>query len=260
MHFLDRIAALGPEPSSDLVLQLAEESLELEQNPSEAAGLLLAAASCLSERGAFDSAESLINRARKLSTGQEPLEAYLLVCEAGLDIAKGNQSAALQKLDRAVSTYASFLTQSENRDLLNDITCKRAMLLTNEQRFEEAQPVLESCLSSAEPCAQKGELFFDLGLCYLDSKRYDSALDQLRHALSVDLPEHVHDRIGYYLGVCCYHLSRFQEAKEYFLDCERLGARFPLSQATLYSWLATTYRRLGDQKEESRYRSLLKIQ
>jgi tetratricopeptide (TPR) repeat protein len=154
---------------------------------------------------------------------------------------------------------------------------KKAQLLINLKWFENAQVVLEKIrqLEKADDVTYK-----QLGLCYLNAKDYEKALEALQ---SVG-PKSVNDpMVNLYLGITLQKLGRHKESLEKFEDSETFSippymASLKLYQARAYgfvkqfdksvkayiaSWeldkdspnilydIATTYEEFGNHKKEA---------
>ena len=230
----------------------------------EKASILVNVAATLVALGEYDNAMTQLRDARTvvLSSQDSPLavsDERLLHLEVDLDFeeadiyrAQGKHEPALTKFDAMLQKYSERLKEPSFRDAFQNIQTRRAFLLADLGRCEEALAILES-ERFEEP---SGYIEFYLGHCYLTGRDYTRAKENLVKALRVGLPEYLEYRAHCELGMVYYRMEDYPQAKVEFEKCAEKGDAGYLRQAQIWKRLEATCRRLGLKADADYYASL----
>ena len=152
---------------------------------------------------------------------------------------------ALQILDRILPKSRAYSDVPEGKGLYRDIQVKRGILLTEFQRPREACPVLEEVLSLELPDQEKGDVLYNLDVCYYDLERKDLAKEKFQEALEAGVQRYWAVRAHHYLGLIHFENRAYAWAKQEFEFCERHADEVGLSRKAILEMLAHTCRRLA---------------
>jgi tetratricopeptide (TPR) repeat protein len=124
------------------------------------------------------------------------------------------------------------------------------------EKFEDAIPVLEECLSFQLKLEDRSNLLSNLGLCYSGLKNYHAARDCFLQACKIGLSKGLEGHVHLNLAVACAHLNLFPDAKREFQICEERAADYHLQIHQVYGWLSWFCKGLGEKAESERYARL----
>lgn len=246
-------------------IQLAEG----EADPLDKAGALVYAANTLEISGQVEAATTKLSEAQALmetlpkSAADEKFEAVELFLDyeaATLLWLRGeNLEGALNKFESAIKKHgleAAFnkhhLTPKDihSRDFFEAIQIRRAFILADLGRWQEALPILEGVGSPRE---YKEGVTFYLGHCYSSAHDYGRALDCLTQALKLGLPKGLEYRAHCELGATFYHLGEYAQAKAQFQEGAQMADARYIKESQIWRWLELTCRALGLKSEAEEY-------
>jgi tetratricopeptide (TPR) repeat protein len=243
----------------DTFVQLAENT----PDPLERAWPLIYAANTLQTLGQEQAAMAQLNVARALiedqrqsgSARSEELEAaelFLDFEDANILWRRGGKKEeALNKFEAALKNHPLALGDPGLSDLCNAIQIRRAFILADLGRWQEALPLLEEIKSPQE--YSEGIAFY-LGHCYLAGHDYIRAEQKLAEALKLGgLPHSLEYRAHCELGMTCYQLQDYAQAKRELEKCAEMADRSYLKDGALWGYLAATCRALGLKAEAETY-------
>jgi tetratricopeptide (TPR) repeat protein len=240
----------------DAFTQLAEDTA----NPIERAWPLLYAANTLQTLGQEEAATAQVNAVRELlerhrspsSASDENFiaaEAFLGFSEGHLLWRRGgNEEAALSRFDAVLKKHGRALKDPRAQGLYEGIQIRRAFILANLGRWNEAMPILESIESPKE--YEEGIAFY-LGHCYLAAYDYNRAEEKLTEALSLGLPSGLGFRAHCELGMASYNLRKYSKAKRELEKGARLADDRYINH--IWKWLEFTCKALGLKSEAEHY-------
>jgi tetratricopeptide (TPR) repeat protein len=239
-------------------IQLAEDT----PDPVEKAWPLIYAANTLQTLGEQEAATVQLNAARTLLERHRPsisardekfaaAECFLDFEDANLIwLRGGNKEAALDRFDAALKKHRLALEDPRSRTLHEAFQIRRAFILADLGRWQEALPILEGIKSPQE--YTEGIAFY-LGHCYLAGDEYERAKDKLTEALKFELPTSLEYRAHCDLGMAYYNLKDYAKAKqELEKGVEDADADY-IKQSNIWKWLEMTCRALGLQAEAELY-------
>jgi tetratricopeptide (TPR) repeat protein len=245
-------------------IQLAKDT----RDPIEKAWPLIYAANTLQTLGQEEAATAQLSAARALIEMHRPSDAAayeaFAAAESFLDFEEGNLlwmrggslEAALHRFDAALKKHRLTLKDPRARGLYEGIQIRRAFILADLGRWEEALPILEGIESPQE----YGELVaFYLGHCYLAGDNHIRAEQKLTQALSLGgLPQSLEYRAHCELGMTYYQLQNFAEAKRELEKCAATADRSYLKDGIIWKYLESTCRALRLKDEAEHYASLVR--
>jgi len=173
--------------------------------------------------------------------------------EATLSEAEGRKEEALASLSALLIKYQENIKDPDVLDLYNTIRMRRAFLLADLGRFQEALPILKAA-NVLEP--SKAQIVFYLGHCYLGGKDYIGAERLLAEALRLGLPPHLEFRAHCELGMAHYELGDYIRAKLELEEGEKSADATYLARGQIWKWLEYTCIGLGLQGEADHYANL----
>jgi tetratricopeptide (TPR) repeat protein len=232
------------------------------------AGILLNLASTLTELARFDEAQAQIEEGRTLllaarrpsPNGSDDLKIKdLEICfelqEAEISRAEGKYDEALSKLNALLSKHDKVLRKSEMRANYELIQSRRALLLGDLDRCNEAIPILEETKTFKEDVVAglRGEISFYLGSCYSNKAEWSKAETELSRSLHLGLRPDLEFRAHCRLGKAYHKLEDYAQAKlELEKAAETADASY-IKEARLWEWLESTCRHLGLTSEAEHY-------
>jgi tetratricopeptide (TPR) repeat protein len=228
----------------------------------EKAALVIQKAMLHGLMGQFKEARELVPAALALAPDDEPTRFLCEYTTALLTHEEGHSdppklAIAFSQFSALLVRYSDkFTTDPDLRGSYEEIQQRRGFELVSLKRFVEAIPVLMECLSFELSSADKADVLANLGVAFSMKKDYPSAMEYLREASRMDLPQDWNGAVHSHLGVAYARLGRFEEAKEEFLYCAEKMSSLELSLDEIYSWLAWLSLQLGERTEAARYSKL----
>ncbi len=253
---VDHILALF---DSGQVEQALRELRALIDDTPEPAGkviLLCQQAEQLAALGRVPEARECFEEATQLLAEAPECEGDVLLAEADLLTGEEKYGKALAKLDELWKGYAPHANDPDFRVMYQSTQVRRGILLGELRRYREALPVLEEAASF--DTAQEGDFYYYLGVCYYHCSDMERARQALLKALEVGVPESYEPSARMYLGLACYHTGAYARAKQEFEICEPRVNDLPVPRKRLLRWLWATCQKLGFDEEAERYRKLAK--
>ncbi len=238
-------------------------------DPVDKASALVYAAAALKMFGEFEKAkvqlicigEILVNlSASGKNTSVDERTTWLEIAfgftDADIDRLEGRADDALSKFQHLLSRFSTQLRQGEYHSDYEMIQTRRAFILADLGRWNEALPILEEAESFEPESGLDGWLDFYLGHCYIAFDDYTRGEQRLRKSLKVGLPPHLEYRAHYALGQAYYEIGQYAHAK---VELEKAaGTADPsyIRQTQLWRWLQATCQRLGLKEEAEHYAQL----
>jgi tetratricopeptide (TPR) repeat protein len=241
--------------------KLEESVRELEElatataDPEEKAVLILNQARCLETLGRFKEARDRTDDARRTSR-TSLIHSRADFGEASLYWHEGNREKALGKLGELLKSYAQLLSTPEHRDLYEETQFRRGILLTELGRYGEARTVLEECLAFELEPSDKGDVLYNLGLCYLKTGEPHRAKEKLLETLDHGAKNAYLIAAHYFLGLIYSREEAHARALQEFERCLPRSEEAQIPKQHVYLWLATTARALGLRADADRYEKL----
>ncbi len=181
------------------------------------------------------------------------LEVDLDMEDAYLAWADGRSQEAATKFSRLLDKHSEKLRKPEFRLGREIAKARYAFVLADLGRWQEALPILKEAESFES--FQEGVAFY-LGHCYFAAADYVLATEKLTKALSLGLPDNLKYRALCELGMTCYQLGDYTQAKEYLEKGAAMADKTYINKSQIWKWLELASRNLG-QKEEAEYYSQL---
>jgi tetratricopeptide (TPR) repeat protein len=244
---------------------------EVTEDSIDRASILLNLAATLTELARFDEARTQIKRGQSLllaatrasTDGSDDLKIKdLEVCfefqEAYICRAEGKYDEALSSLDALLAKYEKVLRLPEMRTNYELIQCRRALLLGDLGRCNEAIPMLEKTKTFKEDVIDglRGEISFYLGSCYTNNAEWSKAETELSKSLRIGLRPNLEFRAHYRLGKAYHKLEDYAQAKLELEKCAQTADASYIKEARLWEWLESTCRHLGLKPEAEHYAQL----
>jgi len=209
---------------------------------------LLAASSCQAVLGKGEQARFLLDQAKRIAPKDDPIfRMHAEFEEAALCSEEGHAEKAVGMFDQMSSDFSEQLEDPQFRYLYEKLQSAKGAALARLQRFNEARPLLEAAKSFDLIDADRSELLFNLGTCYLAAEEHEAALNSFLEARRIGLAKNWLGTWHYYVGTIHYRTGNYNAAKEELLESERLlnsGVSGP-STSGLYELLTFTCRALG---------------
>jgi tetratricopeptide (TPR) repeat protein len=262
LHACELVGAGKLAEAYDEFVRLAENT----PDPIEKAWPLIYAANTLQTLGQEEAATAQLNVARALIEEHRPSDSakneMFAAAESFLDfedanllwLRGGSLEAALDRFDAALKKHKSALKDPRARDLYEAIQIRRAFILSDFGRWKEALPILEEIKSPQE--YREGVAFY-LGHCYLAAHDYIGAEQKLTEALSLGgLPHSLEYRAHCELGMTCFQLQNYLQAKSELEKCAAIADKSYLKDGIIWKYLEATCRALKLKDEAEHYASL----
>jgi tetratricopeptide (TPR) repeat protein len=262
LHACELVDAGKLAEAYDEFVQLAENT----PDPIEKAWPLIYAANTLQTLGRQEAATAQLSAARTLIEEQRTsrsasdemfaaAESFLDFEDANLSWLRGdNLAVALNRFDTALTKHRSALQDPRARGLYEAIQIRRAFILADLDRWKEALPILEEIKSPQE--YREGVAFY-LGHCYLAAHDYIGAEQKLTEALSLGgLPHSLEYRAHCELGMACFQLQNYAQAKSELEKCAAIADKSYLKDGIIWKYLEATCRALRLKDEAEHYASL----
>jgi tetratricopeptide (TPR) repeat protein len=263
---LDRAYALREEGNFQEAYVLFTLTANQTDNLLRKAGILLNAATTLTQSDEQERSRNQLNQIRELlrtmnasafsadeqdefvgvTVGVEIEEAEILVTE-------GKIEAAIEKLGATLERFKDEIKEPRRIEIYDDIQSRRAYFLTDLDLWENAIPILEAI----EKRRNDDTIFlFYLGHCYFRAKRWDDAQQKLERALALGPRPRIAFQAHGSLGMVFYETGDYQRAKQELETSAKLAAPDYIKQAHLWKWLEHTCISLGLNEEARRYAQL----
>jgi tetratricopeptide (TPR) repeat protein len=177
--------------------------------------------------------------------------------EADLCLDEEKHQEALKKLERLWKDYARELRDPEERELYETVAIKLGILWAQLDRPRKALPILKEALSFSLDEITRGDVCFNLGLCYFDLRDREQAKASFLQAAET-ASDRYKIKAHYYLGFIHNQEGAYARAVQEFLHMEPRAAEAGIGKDKVYRCLARAYRALGQTDEADRYEKLAK--
>jgi len=235
-------------------------------NALEKAGILLSAATNLTQSEEQERARTQLKQVRELLGSLNPValnqdeKDELVRVTVCIEIEEAEVLASEGKIEGAIERLAATLARFENEiqepsliAVHDEIQTRRAYFLTDLDQFEKAIPILEEVTSRRN---DDTIFLFYLGHSYFRAKRWSEAQQKLERALALGPRPRIAFQAHGSLGMVLYETGDYQRAKEELEASAKLAAPDYIKQAHIWKWLEYTCVSLGLKEEARRYGQL----
>jgi tetratricopeptide (TPR) repeat protein len=235
-------------------------------NPLEKAGILLNAATNLTQSDEQARSRNQLNQIRELLGTMNPsvftkdeydefvsVTVEIEIEEAEVLVTEGKIEAAIEQLAATLARYKDEIQEPSRIDIYDEIQTRRAYFLTDLDQFEKAIPFLEEVKGRRNDNAT---FLFYLGHCYFRAKRWGEAQQKLERALVLRPRRGIAFQAHGSLGMVFCETGDYQRAKQELETCARFAAQDYIKQAHIWKWLEYTCIRLGLKEEARQYGQL----
>ena len=263
---LDKACALREEGNFREAYALFMFAANLAENLLERAGILLNAATNLTQSDEQERSRNQLKQIRELLGSMNPsaftsdeqdefigVTVGVEIEEAEVLAAEGKIEAAIEQLGATLERFKDEIKEPRRLEIYDDIQTRRAYFLTDLGQFEKAIPVLEAARSRRN---DDTIFLFYLGHCYLSAKRCGEAQQKLERALALRPRAGIAFQAHGSLGMVFYETGDYQRAKYELETSARLAAPDYIKQAHIWKWLEYTCMCLGLKEEAQRYGQL----
>lgn len=174
--------------------------------------------------------------------------------EVQIDVLEEKWQQALSLSQKIVERYGEMLLHPHLRDVYEEVQWRRGVLLAAFGKFNEALPLLQESLCFESLVT--GELYFQLGRCYLDAADYEHARESFTKALEIGLDDASTSTSHFCLGTILMRKEAYARAVEELTIAESCSSRAAVPNPHIYKALAVSYAKLGMRKEARRYAQL----
>ena len=237
---------------------LANETCDLDRRLAIIADI----ARIYEDMGEYDHALNSLRRSQEISVteSQKLYTEFIMACNRAL---KGDHALALNQYNSILQKYARLLNSDDERDLLEDIAFRRAMVLANMGNYNEAIRLLCEAVSfTTLSIEQRQTAHLWLGICYDKIDQLDNAKEAYLCAIAIDHKTRSDTQARYNLARLYAIDGAWAQAKmqlETILnDC--IPDSTAMTLASIYERLSITCRQLGDQEKANYYARLGKKQ
>lgn len=226
----------------------------LSADRTDVALLLLGEVNCLAALGNLEEARRQLRQATEL--GMPDLGPNIEFAEAGLCTSEGKHQDSLEKLNRLLINRADFLARTDNRYLYEEIQLRRALLLVHLQCFKDAIQLLHEALSFEVTEEDRSRIYCHLGLSYQHVEEPNQAKECFLEAQKIGVASDWEAQFHYNLGIVYYRLGSLDDSKREFLLCEQKATQDKPLLNSVYEWLSKVYSHIGDGAKAREYAGL----
>ena len=263
---LDRACALRDEGNFHEAYRLFMLAANRTENLLDRAGILLNAATSLTQSNEQERARNQLKQIRELlgsmnrsGFSKDEQDEFVRVA-VGIEIeeaevleTEGKTEAAIEQLAATLTRFEDEIQEPSRTEIYDEIQTRRAYFLTDLGQFEKAIPILEEAKSRRN---DDTIFLFYLGHCYLSAKRWNEARQKLERALALRPRPRIAFQTHGALGMVFYETGDYQRAKEELEASAKLAAPDHIKQAHIWNWLEYTCLSLGLEEEAKRYGQL----
>jgi len=263
---LDRAYALREEGNFREAYGLFMLAASRTENLLERAGILLNAATNLTQTDEQERSRNQLKQIRELLGSMNPsgfskdeqdefvrVTVGIEIEEAEVLATEGKIEAAIERLAATLVRFKDEIQQPSRIEFYDEIQTRRAYFLTDLGQFEKAIPILEAARSRRN---DDTIFLFYLGHCYLSAKRWGEAQQKLERALALRPRPGIAFQAHGSLGMVFYETGDYSRAKEELEASAKLAAPDYIKQAHIWKWLEYTCISLGLKEEAQRYGQL----
>jgi tetratricopeptide (TPR) repeat protein len=230
-----------------------DERIQLTSDVGEKANLYLGKATLHGILGQFSDARTQLNSALRYAPDNADIRLQHDFIDASLYDQERQPELAYLKLTSLLYRYSERLSKPDVRFMYQDIQLRRGFDATSIGSFKEAVPILKECLSFVLKPEVKAIVLSDLGRCYSEAGKYESARDCLSQAIGLGLSIDFEGQARVHLGVACARLGLLVEAKKEFEICAEKAVEYGVEISKIYSWLSWVCEGLGERSESEKY-------
>lgn len=162
--------------------------------------LLFSRSSCYGVLGDFVNARDSLSAALPENPESPETKVTYDFMQGLIYLGEKNYKGAFEAFTSGLSKHDTVLKTPEFRFMYEDVQQRRAFLAVTLEQFETAIPLLKESLSFGLEESVRGDTLAALGLCYLESRNFEAARENLVAALEHGFEEYAH-RIHFYLGI-----------------------------------------------------------
>jgi tetratricopeptide (TPR) repeat protein len=227
--------------------KLSEDAREADPKTDYLYGELLA----LTRLGRATEARGLLDVFRRSVGDVDESHARADLVEVQLDVLEEKWHQALSLLQKMMERYGEMLLNPQLRDVYEEVQWRRGMLLAAYGKFQEGLPLLQESLSFESLVT--GDLYFQLGRCYLDARDYEHARESFAKALETGLDDPSASIAHFNLGTILMRDQAYARAVEELSIAESYANRAVVPNPYIYKALAVSYGKLGMHKQAKHY-------
>jgi tetratricopeptide (TPR) repeat protein len=237
-------------------LRLFEKISRKNLGSPEQCVILLGETKCLQILGRFEEADQRLRSIERLDQ-EGKFEVYLESARIDLLFARGAFREAVERGNEFLKRFAAELDQPEYEHIAYNLNITICYALVNSDQFEQGiEALLRFLPSVCEEDKPRFHLF--LGIAYLESDETDRAEAEYKEVLRFEHAEDMVASAHYRLGAYFLATRALASAKQHFRAAENLKHALPseIPLRDLYTFLAETSDRLGEEDECRRYLQL----
>jgi tetratricopeptide (TPR) repeat protein len=265
-QLLDKACALREQAKFREAYGLFMLAANQTDNLLEKAGILLNAATTLTQSDEQERSRNQLNQIRGLLASMNPsafspdeqdefigVTVGVEIEEAEILATKAKIEAAIEQLTATLERFKDELREPRLIGTYDEIQSRRAYFLADLGLCDKALPSLEEIKDRRN---DDTIFLFYLGHCYFRAKLFDEAQQKLERALALGPRLRIAFQAHGTLGVVLYETGDYQRAKEELEASAKLAAPDYIKQAHIWKWLEYTCIRLGLKEEAQRYGQL----
>jgi tetratricopeptide (TPR) repeat protein len=177
--------------------------------------------------------------------------------EIELDSWEDRWDRVLPALDRMLDRYGDLLHHPRLRDMYEQVQLRRGMRLADLGRYKEALPLLEEAVTFDLPRSD-GNLYHELGRCYLDSEDYERANDALTKAIKLGIHDSRAAHAHWNIAVILLRKDSAARALDELRLAEEHATSAGTSKKNIYKAMAIAFHKLGMVEDALRYAKMSK--
>lgn len=265
-ELLDKACALREEGKFREAYGMFMLAANQADNLLEKAGILLNAATTLTQSDEQERSRSQLNQVRELLGSMNPFafssdeqDEFIGVAvgveieQAEILVTEGKIEAAIEQLGGTLERFNDEIKEPRRINIYEEIQTRRAYCLVDLGQFEKAIPLLEQTKGRRN---DDSIFLFYLGHCYLMAKRLSEAQQNLERALSLGPRPGIAFQAHGTLGMVLYESGDYQRAKRELETSANLATPRYIKEAKIWKWLEYTCISLGLKQEAQRYGQL----
>jgi tetratricopeptide (TPR) repeat protein len=177
--------------------------------------------------------------------------------EIELDSQEDRWDRVLPALERMLDRYGDLLHHPRLRDMHEQVQLRRGMRLAYLGRFKEALPLLEEAVTF-DLAQSDGNLYHELGRCYLDKEDYEGAKDALTKAVKLGIHDSRAAHAHWNIAVILLRKDSPARALDELRLAEEHAAAAGTSKNHIYKAMAVAFHKLGMDEDALRYAKMSK--
>jgi tetratricopeptide (TPR) repeat protein len=172
--------------------------------------------------------------------------------EIEIDSQEDRWDRVLPALERMLDRYGDLLHHPRLRDMYEQVQLRRGMRLADLGRYKEALPLLEEALTFDLHQAD-GNLYHELGRCYLDNEDYERANNAFTKAIGLGIHDSRAAHAHWSIAVILLRKDSAARALEELRLAEEHAAAAGTSKKNIYKAMAVAFHKLGMDEDALRY-------